>query len=519
METQGLVAWSSNRQMVAKSIGRVGLVIALIGALSVLLPVALLFELPDVGRSRGWIWTIGVLIWSGIRLSLLIASGAPRLFDFFFHLYCYIFMGIGPTAQIRTNALASTTQGIDPVLDVPTAQVVVAGILCYEIGRGVVAVSQRRRFEALQRRSNRAASRPNLLEGLRHVAGQTLAVVSSLRSLVLGALGLAAAAYYVSKIGVGSLFVSRQTSRQMITLAWSDPATQAIVRALAIFPLLVSVGAINELRRSARGSSRFLYWVVMLVGVVALLSVVNPISSARYTFGTVLFAFVIFAGPLRTRLSATVTMASTLAGFLLLFPLADAFRRDESNFQRRGLFAEYVGNADYDSFWQIANALLFWLDGLVQPLSQFFGSIFFFVPRAIWPDKPIDTGILLAQYRGYSFSNLSAPAWAEMLVNGGVIGVVIGFLILGAILRKLDSKIVPAFRAGGWLTLVGAIFPVYLMILLRGSLLQATGSLVVAIGCVIFVRARAGSSTPTRPVGLARPGPTAGSTRVGEPHR
>lgn len=493
-----------------------GLLIALIGALSVLLPVALVFELPDVGRSRGWIWTIGVLVWSGIRLSLLIASGVPRLFDFFFLLYCYIFMGIGPSAQIRTNALASTTQGIDPGLDVPTAQIVVLGIASYEISRGLMALRERRRGEALARQRDRTRPRADPLARVRVLGGRTLAVLNPLRSVALGAVGLVAATYYVSKIGIGSLFVSRETSRQMITLAWSDPATQAIVRALAIFPLLVAIGAVNELRRSARGSSRFLYLVAMAIAMVALLSVVNPISSARYTFGTVLFAFVIFAGPLRTRLSASVTMGTTLAGFLLLFPLADAFRRDETNFDSRGgFFAEYVGNADYDSFWQIANALSFWLDGLVQPLSQFFGSIFFFVPRAIWPDKPIDTGILLAQYRGYEFQNLSAPAWAEMLVNGGVLGVVIGFLILGAVLRLLDSKIAPAFRSGGWLTLVGAIFPVYLMILLRGSLLQATGSLVVAIACVIFVRARAGASTPTRPMGPSGPSPSAKSTGTG----
>lgn len=504
-------AWSANPALAAKSISRVGLMIALIGALSVLMPVALLAELPDVGRSRAWVWTVGVLIWSGFRLSLLISAGAPRLFDFFFHLYCYIFMGIGPTAQIRTDSLSTTTQGIDPALDVPTAQVVVGGILCYEIGRGVLVFLERRRAEAQARRPEVLGEQP---------FGRALALVSPLRSLALGAVGFAAAAYYVAKIGVGSLFVSRATSREMITLAWSDPATQAIVRALAIFPLLVCVGAVNELRRSSRGSSRFLYVMVMLVAMVALLSVVNPISSARYTFGTVLFAFVIFAGPLRTRLSATITMASTLAGFLLLFPLADAFRRDEANFAGRGgFFAEYVGNADYDSFWQIANALLFWLDGLVEPLNQFFGSIFFWVPRAIWADKPIDTGILLAQYRGYSFSNLSAPAWAEMLVNGGPVAVVIGFLILGVVLRKLDSLIVPAFRTGGWLTLVGAIFPVYLMILLRGSLLQATGSLVVAIACVIFVRARPGSSNPTRPVGFARPTRRSESAGAGESRR
>lgn len=103
--------------------------------LSAALPALLVSEIADVGRSQAWIVTLLLMIWAGIRLSLIWVSGIPRLFDFFFWLFVYIFLGIAPTAQIRSNLISTTTQGIDPSLDLPTAGVVALGVVCYEIGR------------------------------------------------------------------------------------------------------------------------------------------------------------------------------------------------------------------------------------------------------------------------------------------------------------------------------------------------------------------------------------------------
>ena len=55
-------------------------------------------------------------------------------------------------------------------------------------------------------------------------------------------------------------------------------------------------------------------------------------------------------------------------------------------------------------------------------------------------------------------------------------------------LASLDRRMAPAHHTGGWWALVGVILPVYMVILMRGSLLQATGALFVAIVCLLFVR-------------------------------
>src|SRR5699024_1545674 len=180
-----------------------------------------------------------------------------------------------------------------------------------------------------------------------------------------------------------------------------------------------------------------------------LLAIVNPIASARYTFGPVAFALPVFAGAAATRARTRVLMIGTIIGLLFVFPVADAFRRAGPSATRAGFLDEYMSNPDYDAFWQIANAYAYWQDGFVVPVRQIAGSLFFWLPRSVWADKPTDTGIMLAEYRGYSFDNLSAPLWAELLVNGGAIALVIGFLVVGAVLHRLDRAIVAGFSRGG----------------------------------------------------------------------
>ncbi len=62
----------------------------------------------------------------------------------------------------------------------------------------------------------------------------------------------------------------------------------------------------------------------------------------------------------------------------------------------------------------------------------------------------------------------------------------------------MDRRLSGVFATGGVWGIAGAVFPVYMVILLRGSLLQATGAVVIAIACVLFVR-RTWSLGPRQP--------------------
>ncbi|MBC7632273.1 O-antigen polymerase [Aeromicrobium sp.] len=445
-------------------------VTALVAVLSGVVPATLIASVPDVGRTTAWGFTLALVVWGGLRLSLLCVAGKPRLFDFFFWLFTYIFIGIAPTVQMRSGQLSSTTPGIDPALDLPTALLVTLGVVMYEVARAVW-ISRERRL---------STTRPEHHPAVTPVSGK--------RAAILVVAGMLASAYFLSKIGPAVLLGSRNGAFQAREAVWPDPAIRSIMYASAIYPLLVGAGALAQLartgqtlrqRRAARNG--------LIVAVVVILLIVNPVASARYTFGTVAFALAVYAGAMINRHRTRITLVATIFAFLFVFPLADAFRGSQVQSSRNGFYGEYV-SADYDAFWQVANAFSYWLDGLVVPLNQLLGSLLFWVPRSIWPGKPVDTGILLAQYRGYFFDNLSAPLWAEAIVNGGVIGLIVAFLLLGIALRWMDTRLIPAFAKGGTWAIVGSIFPVYMTILLRGSLLQATGAMAISALCVAFVR-------------------------------
>lgn len=494
----------------AAAIGGVVLVAFFAGVI----PLLLVVDVPDVGRSWAWTLTIGVAVWAGVRLSLLIVAGEARLFDFFFWLFVYIFMGLAPTVQMRSGLLSTTTPGMNPDLDVPTAVIVWIGLLCYELGR----------LAAMLRERTLRAHQGGTLGAER--AGHRVTGVSRARTLILLALGVVFSAYFVLKIGVGTLLSSRDTAFAARQAAWPDPATRSVMYALAIYPLLVGVGALAAVRRRA-DRHRALYLVILLAATVLLLVVVNPVSSARYSLGTVWFALIVYAGAMLTARRRRIVMGAAIAGLIFVFPIADAFRRVTVDVTWDGFFGEYKGSPDYDAFWQIANAYSFVHDGLVVAGQQALGMLFFWVPRAIWADKPVDTGILLANYRGYPFTNLSAPFWAEALVNGGVIVVAVAFLALGYLLRRFDTRLVPAFADNGLWSIVGAIFPVYMLILLRGSLLQASGTVTIAVACILFVAqsARAGRDATAADAGrrlalrLPAPRPRLADRPRGDPSR
>jgi peptidoglycan/LPS O-acetylase OafA/YrhL len=117
--------------------------------------------------------------------------------------------------------------------------------------------------------------------------------------------------------------------------------------------------------------------------------------------------------------------------------------------------------------------------------------VLFWVPRGIWPTKPLDSGVEVGLWMSSANVNLSSPLWAEAWINFGVPGVVVTLALLGLVSRRFDS----GFGAGkvsanavGYLGV--SILAGYMFILLRGSLLQSMGRLMVlavAVACLTAV--------------------------------
>ncbi|WP_417234441.1 hypothetical protein [Arthrobacter sp.] len=432
--------------------------------MAVLIPAMVVLTVPDMGRSTAWSLTLGIMVWAGVRLSVLIAKGHPHVFEFMFWLFVYIFMGMAPTVQIRSADISITTKAMPSYIDWSTALIIALSLMVFEVGRSLPSFERR------------------------HRKAPTTRTVNPYAVWLLFCVGFACMLYYVYSVGLESLFQSREVRKAAVDGAFGDETGGIMIAALAWIPLMVCTGAFLLLRRLRRESDgRRRYGLVSLTSAISVLVVVNPISGARYTSGTVLFALLCFTGVLSRRIWVRPLFAGVLGSFLFIFPIADAFRRSEINVSRNGFFSEYAGNGDYDAFWQVANTLLYTQQEGPTWGRQALGVLFFWVPRSLWSNKPIDTGILLADFRGYNFTNLSAPLWAEALINGGILVLVVAFLILGALLFRLDRRLPRSLAEKGVMSVAGAVLPAYMIILLRGSLLQATGLFAVIVCSLLAI--------------------------------
>lgn len=459
-----------------------GLRIGLSGLLAVLIPTLLLTSVspPPGGSVRGeplaFAALTGVIVIAGLEIARLLARGEPRLMEMTVWSFVYLFMAVAPIIQLKRGVDPSTTPNLNHELDAIAAAAVAVSSLSFILGRRYAA----HRY--------RASETSTLGPGLRRTR------LFAAAALVLGGL-------YVSRVGLAALFESRAALNGLNTSTWRDPGVRTLMVAVSTFPLTIAFLALSE-RRRLRLPKYPAGVIVFLMGSCALI-VINPISSPRYYSGTVLLAMAAALGACASQRRVRVAFGAFLVGLAFVFPLADAFRNSSAaEFYFSPVSAFESG--DFDAFGQLVNAFAYVDDRGITWGKQALGPAAFWIPRELWNDKPIDTGVLLAQYRGYDFENLSAPIWSEMYINGGWPAILLGSFLAGIFVGRFDLRSVTAYATGRPVPLATYILPPYFIILLRGSLLQATLILAVLVVGVRLVEARRADNESPRPRILAK---------------
>ena len=434
-----------------------------VGVVMVVLLPALLVYLTPAPHSSAWLLAFVVTTVSGLRWTWIIADGRRRLYEMSFWVFTYVFLGIAPLVQLRSGATPATTGRIDTALQQPAMIVVIVGLVAFVVGLSV------------------SAPRRSVVRGAYVVDGVDLS-----RTVLLAVAALTFAVYFIAKVGLGTLFSSREDKSGAVDANWPESSIAILMQASAYMTLLVSFIALVKAIQQTRSREWPLIGLCVLVGL-ALAITVNPITAPRYLFGTaalgVAALFGLFATPRLFRMTAILWIVA----LIVIFPLADAFRYSGEGELKSGSVLENLTSPDFDAFPQINNTLLYVDRHGVTEGRQAAGVALFWVPRRIWPDKPKDTGILLSELRGYSFSNLSAPLWAEMYINGGWPLLMLGMFGLGFLVKSQDTRIENSLQRARAPGILACILPFYLMILLRGSLLQAMSYLTVILVSTAFV--------------------------------
>jgi hypothetical protein len=423
-------------------------------------PIFIIYATPQTGDANSYQGPLLIAAVSGLMFGGVVGSRIRRLFEMVIWLYVYVFFGIAPMIQMRLGADTDTTPFIKHSLDWYTTGIVLGG--CFVFALGVFSTWGR---TAMVGRPARGVSptRANLL---------TLAV------LVLFA-------YYVSRVGFTSLFLSRTGLDLIRGTIWPDKTINSLIVGGTSMGLLVSTIAQMYVRRQRKALGLPRPWLLPFVSFVALFVCVNPINSARYIFGTVMLAMLGAFGAYSTVKRFRLVSLGAVFGMVYLFPIADMFRRSLDPTAKSQNPLESMLSGDFDSFSQITNTVDYVNEYGITWGNQILGVLFFWVPRSVWPDKAIDTGTLIGEFKVYFFKNLSAPLWAELYINGGWILLLLGMLGLGVAVARLDRRGEAVLAATGQPSLVACILPFYLLIVLRGSLLQSVAFMsVIAIACI-----------------------------------
>ena len=251
----------------------------------------------------------------------------------------------------------------------------------------------------------------------------------------------------------------------------------AILQTVLYVPPLIMVLALLYIKQY-RKIRKLRLWIL----IFWLLFLSNPLGNARQTTLFLVLPIVFYFLQGKRRI---IVFFFSILPFLFLYG-AGLVNRYTGQIQAPRL-AITSRNGDFDSFSQIANGIQAVSKGVFPIFQQGTASIFFFVPRSIFKGKPHDTGVELARFLGLRFQNLSAPWILEAYVNLRLPGVLIVSFLLGYFVTKSDllsRKSLNSF-------LVSSITSGFLFILLRGSLLQATGRIIFSFAMLFLILRKA----------------------------
>ncbi len=421
-----------------------------------------------------------VALYASVKISALLWHSDIRPVSGVFWIFVYTGMGLAPLAQLTTGRSTALAIQVDEGLLTLASFLTLLGCLCFDAAYHV-------------RLRHRRPAPPRF---------RKLRSLQTLRFFSVAAVG-AALVYIVQVGGLGVFFLSREETSEALDAINPDSgqALRAIISAAGSVACLTALIFYIHVWRNRQRPLAAVDGALTAVLVVMNVIVNNPISNSRYWTLAVLFGLLL---PLiRGRKGIfNVMLAGGALGSILVFPLSDVTRRAAGT----GTAVQFdsvwttIATKDYDQFTMLANTLGYTQDHGLSWGQQALGPLFFWVPRVVWPDKPYDTGVEVGMWMNSVNLNLSAPLWAEAWINFGLIGLIVVFAGLGFLARRLDAGFRMDILSRGSVGYLGiSIFAGYLFILLRGSLLQSMGRLMILTLSILILTAVADRKERAKP--------------------
>lgn len=194
-----------------------------------------------------------------------------------------------------------------------------------------------------------------------------------------------------------------------------------------------------------------------------------PTGMARFSAAAMYMPVLLVTFPF-LRKGYNLTFLAVL-GLLIVFPFLDNFRHLSSSTNIKfGLNFDQFSELHFDSYSMFMRVLK---EDVVTYGRQLLGVIFFFVPRAIWLEKPTGSGHYLMESMGSNFTNVSMPYFGEGYINFGLLGIIVFSLFLSYVMAKLDTTYWKGSNKTGVEQIKYYMLLALLIFILRGDLMSS----------------------------------------------
>lgn len=214
----------------------------------------------------------------------------------------------------------------------------------------------------------------------------------------------------------------------------------------------------------------------IVVAILTILSVITifPLGVPRF------YAAALYIPLLLTTVSylkmKNVFSITFVFGMLIIFPFLDTFRAFGRNTELKfSIDYKMFQSGHFDSFQNFAFILS---EEIITYGYQLLGVLFFWVPRAVWPGKPVGSGELIAEIMQFEWNNVSANFFAEGYVNFGFFGILAFVFLLARYTAVIDKIYWVTLRqsgpvSGNFFRILYYIMLGMLFFILRGDLLSS----------------------------------------------
>lgn len=174
--------------------------------------------------------------------------------------------------------------------------------------------------------------------------------------------------------------------------------------------------------------------VYFFLGILAILTCF-PLAMARFSAAALYIPLMLIAVPIMRK--KNIFSLSVVGGLLLVFPFLNNFRYFSKDADIKiGMDLKMFLAGDFDSF---QNFTLIVFDNIITYGRQLVGVLLFWLPRSIWPNKPVGSGAFMAEQEHFFFQNVSCNYFAEGYINFGFLGILFFLLFLSYFTARWDK--------------------------------------------------------------------------------